>query len=93
MRLSKEATEEIRRLGNIVCDCQQELKEAERALGKFVREYMTVHNLWESPEDVMEVIRHLPQGYFRFTMYEKYYELQEAQDNSKIEQSMKQPGL
>lgn len=41
----------------------------------------------------MEVIGHLPYGYFRFTMYEKYYELQEAQDKFKMEQSMKQTGL
>ena len=41
MKRNQNAIEEMQRLGKDVCDCQKQLKEAEHALEKYVREYMT----------------------------------------------------
>lgn len=93
MKLNQNAIEEMQRLGKDVCDCQLRLKEAEHALEKYVREYMTEHNMWDNPEDIIDVIDRLPQGYFRFRMYERYYKIQEMQTEVQGQPPITEPGL
>lgn len=84
MKLNQNAREEMQRLGKDVCDCQKQLKEAEHTLEEYVREYMTEHDMWNNPEDIIDVIDRLPKGYFRFRMYERYYKIQEMQGQPPI---------
>lgn len=87
MKLNSNAIEEMQHLGKNVCDCQQQLKEAEHALESYVREYMTEHDMWENPKDIINVIDYLPQGYFRFRLYERYYKIQEIQNDAQRQPS------
>lgn len=84
MKSIKGAMEEIQRLSKIVCDCQENLRPAEQALGNFVHEYMTENNMWENQEEIIKIISLLPQGYLRFTLYEQYYKLQEKQTETQV---------
>jgi hypothetical protein len=48
---------------------------------------------WQNNKDtVLEIIRHLPQCYLRFTMYERYYALQDAEDKANAESVSPQEG-
>ena len=93
MKRNQNAIEEMQRLGKAVCDCQKQLKEAEHALEKYVREYMTEHDMWDNPEDIIAVIGCLPQGYFRFRMYERYYKIQEMQNEIQGQPFITEPEL
>lgn len=91
--LDREMTEEIRRLGKVVCNRQEKLKEAEKTLEYYVRSYMTEHRMWDNLEDIKEIISYLPKGYFRFRMYETYYELQETRKEPEAGLTLKEPTL
>lgn len=93
MKFNQNVIEEMQRLGKDVCDCQLRLKEAEYALEKYVREYMTEHDMWDNLEDIIDVIDRLPQGYFRFRMYERYYKIQETQTEIQGQPPITEPGL
>lgn len=49
-------TEEIRRLGKVVCNRQEKLKEAEKALEDYAQSYMTEHHMWDNLEDIIVII-------------------------------------
>lgn len=91
--LDRKMTEEIRRLGKVVCNRQEKLKEAEKALEDYARSYMTEHHMWDNPEDIIEIISYLPKGYFRFQMYETYYELQKTREEPEAGSTLKEPTL
>lgn len=83
MKLNQEAKIEIQRLRDIICTRQEELKNAERSLEDFISTYMTEHDMWNSSEDLIEIIEQLPKGFLRFKMYERFYSLLELDEPDK----------
>ena len=43
---------------------------------QYVHKVMDDREMWDSLEDVAEMISYLPQNYLRFTLYERLYSLQ-----------------
>mgnify|MGYP000040207832 FL=1 len=43
---------------------------------QYVHKVMDDREMWDSLEDVAEMISYLPQNYLRFTLYESLYSLQ-----------------
>lgn len=75
MEISQEVRQEICRLSTEYQECERKLDNAGEALEDYVRSYLTENHLWESSKDIMSVIRILPGGHTRFTLFTRLSEL------------------
>lgn len=80
MKVEKDAAKEIQKLASEYCRRKKQLQDAENLLKCYVHKYMDEHDMWREPEDILEIIGQLPQGYLRFSLFEQYYALLEKQD-------------
>ena len=67
---------ELNRLSEAFLAKQKELTAIEQEMKQYVNKDMDDREMWDSLEDVAEMISYLPQNYLRFTLYERLYSLQ-----------------
>lgn len=67
---------ELNRLSEAFLAKQKELSAIEQEMKQYVHKVMDDREMWDSLEDVTEMISYLPQNYLRFTLYERLYSLQ-----------------
>lgn len=66
--------ENVKCMGRIYKKKNDIAANVEKKLARRVVKYLEHNNLW-TQEGIFEVIKYLPAGYFRFVMYQNYYEL------------------
>ena len=76
MKIDRETAEKLQHLRTVCIQHEKALECAEETLRDFVDDFMVKHDMWDSPEDVREMIQHLPPGHLRFTLFERIHELQ-----------------
>lgn len=79
-RLPRHIVKQMERLGNAYSEKMKEASDIEEELNGIVKEYMEDHKLWKNREVIQEVIDHLPAGHLRFTMLDRYYDLETKSD-------------
>lgn len=76
-RFPSRVTKKINTYVNEYHFCYEKRKQIEAALRNVVLGYMKEHHLEENPMAYKEIVAYLPASFFRFNMYETYYELKE----------------
>lgn len=79
-RLPRHFVIQMERLGSAYSEKMKEASDIEKELNSIVKEYMEGHKLWKNREAIQEVIDHLPAGHLRFTMLDRYYDLETKSD-------------
>ena len=75
-KIDEKTAIELNRLSEAFLAKQKELSAIEQEMKQYVYKVMDDREMWDSLEDVAEIISYLPQNYLRFTLYERLYSLQ-----------------
>lgn len=79
MKIDENTAKEIARLREIYERKEKAARQAEHQLRDYVLEFMREAGMMDHSADVMEMIEHMPKGYLQFTLYERLFELREAE--------------
>lgn len=79
--LNTDAVNKIVALSQKYSELYDNEQKVEGQLREQIYQYLNKNNLWKNPKAILEVISYLPPCYLRFNMYEKYYELVNAERN------------
>lgn len=75
-KIDEKTAIELNRLSEAFLAKQKELSAIEQEMKQYVHKVMDDREMWDSLEDVAEMISYIPQNYLRFTLYERLYRLQ-----------------
>ena len=75
-KIDEKTAIELNRLSEAFLAKQKELSAIEQEMKQYVQKVMDDREMWDSLEDVAEMISYLPQNYLRFTLYVRLYRLQ-----------------
>lgn len=80
MKIDENTAKEIARLREVYEQRYEAMRQAEKQLETFALDFMDNNGMMSNPEDVMEMIEHLPRGGFQFRMYSTYFKMRETQE-------------
>ena len=75
-KIDEKTAIELNRLSEAFLAKQKELSAIEQEMKQYVHKVMDDREMWDSLEDVAEMISYLPQNYLRVILYERLYSLQ-----------------
>ncbi|MCM1221704.1 MAG: hypothetical protein NC548_45255 [Lachnospiraceae bacterium] len=79
-KIDAQTAKEIQRLGKAYQKKEEQMQDASAKLKDFVWKVMDEQHLWDSMEDVLDMIYRIPKGYVSFMLWERYHELKKKQD-------------
>ena len=80
--INAQTLKELQRLGKVFQRKEKQMLDASKDLQNLVKKIMDDQQMWDSMEDVLDMIYLIPKGYAQFTLWERYYELKKQQEAS-----------
>lgn len=79
-KIDAKTNEEIQRLGDVFREREKQMLDSEAELKDFVWKVMDEQHLWDSTEDILDMIYRIPKSYVSFMLWERYHELKKQAD-------------
>ena len=76
--IDAQTLKELQRLGKVFQRKEKQMLDASKDLQNLVKKIMDDQQMWDSMEDVLDMIYLIPKGYAQFTLWERYYELKKT---------------